>query len=103
MSILSFSKYLEFMELIEAVERGVAGREEMWTKLVRWLAREHIAYLEYENRELRYEGERWRHRCEGAMDALRIFERKHRWLEESVMEAALLNPMPPLIIPKRQP
>jgi hypothetical protein len=72
-----------------------------WARLVRWLAREHIAYLEYENRELRYEGERWRHRCEGAMDALRIFERRSSWLEKTVTEAAMLNPLPPVIIKER--
>jgi hypothetical protein len=74
----------------------------MWSKLVIWLAREHIAYLEYENQELRYEGERWRHRCEGAMDALRIFERRSSWLEKTVMDASSLNPTPPMIITERK-
>jgi hypothetical protein len=74
----------------------------LWGNLVRWLAREHIAYLEYENRELRYEGERWRHRYEGAMDAVRVFERRHQFMLETISEAASLAPMQPVII-KREP
>ena len=62
-----------------------------WDRLVRWLAREQIAYLEYENKELRYEGERWRHRYEGAMDAVRVFERRHNFMLETITEATLLK------------
>jgi hypothetical protein len=69
-----------------------------WQRFVRWLAKEQIAYLEYENKELRYEGERWRHRYEGAMDAVKVFERRHNWLMETVAEASALKPPDPIII-----
>jgi hypothetical protein len=75
----------------------------LWANLVRWLAQEHIAYLEYENQELRYEGERWRHRCEGALDALQIFERRSAWLEETVTDAAMLKPTPMIITQRPAP
>jgi hypothetical protein len=71
---------------------------QLWQRFVRWLAKEQIAYLEYENKELRYEGERWRHRYEGAMDAVRVFERRHQWLTDTVTEAAMLRPVAPIII-----
>jgi hypothetical protein len=70
----------------------------LWQRFVRWLAKEQIAYLEYENRELRYEGERWRHRYEGAMNAVRVFERQHRWLTDTVTDAEMLRPPAPIII-----
>jgi hypothetical protein len=73
----------------------------MWQRLVRWLAREQMAYLEYENKELRYEGERWRHMYEGAMDAVRVFEARHNWLQQTVAEASELRLPDPVII-KRQ-
>ena len=70
----------------------------MWKWLVRWLAREHIAYLEYENQELRYEGQRWRHRYEGAMDAVRVFEARHNYMLKTIADAELLKPSPPIIL-----
>ena len=75
----------------------------MWARLVRWLAREHISYLEYENRELRYEGERWRHRYEGARDAVRVFEARNNYMLNALSDAELLKPPAPIILPKVQP
>jgi len=65
----------------------------IWARTVRWLAREHIAYLEYENKELRYEGECWRHRYEGAIGALEVFETRYRYMEQSIVDAQSLQPL----------
>ena len=75
---------------------------QLWARLVRWLAREHIAYLEYENKELRYEGERWRHRYEGAMDAVRVFERRYDYTWKAAVESTALKPTEPLVMDKRE-
>ena len=72
----------------------------MWNKLIRWLAREQMAHLEYENKELRYELDRWRHRHEGAMDAVRVFEARYRYMENAFMDAAMLQPPAPIMLKK---
>lgn len=74
----------------------------LWGRLIRWLAQEHITYLEYENRQLRYEGDRWRHKYEGAIDAMRVFERRYNWMEKTISEAAMLDLKPPVIISRKE-
>jgi hypothetical protein len=68
-----------------------------WSRLVRWLAREEFAYLEHENRELRYEGECWRHRYEGAIDAVRVFEARYNFMQNAIADAAMSKP-PAIVI-----
>lgn len=63
----------------------------MWARLVRWLARQDIAYLEYENKELRFELQRWHDRYEGAMNAVRVFERRYNYMEQAIADSVALN------------
>jgi len=74
----------------------------MWTRLVRWLAREHLAYLEYENKELRYEGERYRHMYEGAINSMRVFEQRYRYMENAIADATMLQPPAPIIVKREK-
>ena len=74
----------------------------LWSELVRWLAREHMAYLEYENRELRYELDHWRHRCEGALDAVRIFEARSNAMFQNLCDIEAVKTPAPVIL-KDQP
>ena len=64
---------------------------DLWERLIRWIASDHIAYLEYENRELRYENEAWRHRYEGAIAAVRVFEARSNHIWQNILDSESLK------------